>query len=82
MPHNFQGVHHKILNVWEISVCLIIRCWFHAKFASGRLMTIWALKQNGRTVWRNMQYLAIWYHMDNLLHFDKPCFLKLKETRS
>ena len=32
--------------------------WHHAKFATGRRIIIWGLKENGRNVWLKVQYLT------------------------
>ena len=51
----FRGVcHHYIMNLWIMCVYSIIRCChhskYHSKFATGRRITIWVLKQNDRKV--------------------------------
>ena len=47
IPHSFQDTHRYIVNLWRFCPHSIIRFWHHAKLATGRQMTIWALKQNG-----------------------------------
>ena len=82
MTHNFQNIHHCIAHVWEFCMHSMIRYWHHAQCGIGRQISIWALKQNGRTVWLKVSYFVIWYHMENLLHLYKPCLLKLGEAWS
>ena len=65
-----------------IFACSIIRYWHDTKCSTCRRKTIWALRQNGGTVWLKVQHLAIWYHIENLLHLYKPCLQKWTETWS
>ena len=45
-----------------------------------RRITIWAPKQNGKTVLLKVQYFFIWYPVENLLHLYKSCLLKWNGT--
>ena len=66
------------LLIYGFFVCSVIL--YSRKIWNGRLKTIWALKQNGRTVWFKVRYLVIWYPIENLLRLHKSYFLKLRET--
>ena len=48
------------------------------KYATGRRITIWALKQNGIKMSLKVQYHVIWYPKENLLHLYKSCLHKIK----
>ena len=56
ISHSFQCILHYMVNLWDFCACSIIRYWHHVKFATGRRIKIWALKQNGRKVWLKLQY--------------------------
>ena len=58
-PDIFQGIYRYIVNLWITCVNSIVHYWHHAKFSTCRLLTIWALKQNGRQAWLKVQYLVI-----------------------
>ena len=79
MASNVENV-----SIWwrHHGVYWIIRYWHDAKYSTGHRITIWALKQNGRTMRLKVQYLAIWYHIENLLHLYKSCLQKFRETLS
>ena len=70
ISHDFQGIDHYIVNLWEYHVCSIVRNWYHTKFTSDRRITSWALIQNGETVWVKMQYLGIWYPVIKMASFE------------
>ena len=67
ISHKLHGIHHCVVNLWKLCVCSIIRYLYHVKIVTGRQITIWALKQNGRKVWLSVEYLAIWNHIEILL---------------
>ena len=46
------------VNLWKLYAQSIICHQHQPKFAIGRRITIWALKQNGKKVWPMVQYLA------------------------
>ena len=82
IAHSLKDIHHYIVNLWQFCVRSKIRFWHDAKFSNGRDITIWALNQNDGTVWLKVQYLTIWYHIENLLHLYKSCLQKWRETWS
>ena len=51
ISHNFQGIHHYIVNRWKFFVYSKIVLQKHAKLATGCRIAIWALKQHGKKVW-------------------------------
>ena len=63
---------------WKYFACSIIHYWNDAKCSTGGRIAIWALQQNDRMVWCKVQYLVIWYHIENRFHFYKSCLLILK----
>ena len=65
ISHSFQCILHYMVNLWDFCACSMIRYWHHVKFASGRRIKIWALKQNGRKVWLKLQYPVknYWTHI-------------------
>ena len=52
-------------------VCSLIRYWDPTKFAIGRRLTIWTLKQNAREMWPKVLYLII-----------QTCLSEFRETLS
>ena len=61
----------SIIRLWIFGNFVCVQwcfIWHHTKFATGCRITIWALKQNSKMVWLKVQYLVIWYHIENLLH--------------
>ena len=77
-PLNFQGINHYIVNQSIFCVYSIIHYWHQAKFATGRPITIWGLRWNGRQKWLNVLYLFIWYPNEKLLYLCKPCSPKFR----
>ena len=61
-----------------------ILCLFRSSLLAsiGRRTQNWALKQSGRNEWLKVQYIVIWYPIENLLHLYESCSRKLRETLS
>ena len=54
-------------------ICQIICYWYHAKFATGRRIAIWGLKQNCWKVCLKERYLVSWYP-------NKICFFRINHV--
>ena len=79
ISHSFQGFHRDIVNLLEFGVsCNTLLS--SPKFAIGRPISIWELKQSGRKEWCKVQYLAIWYPIENLLYMYKLCLMTVRDT--
>ena len=60
IPHNFQGIHHYIVNLWAVCVHSIVRYWHHANFWTDRWIRIWVQQQNGRKgVWLKVHLVIL-----------------------
>ena len=64
ISHSVLDDYHYIVNLCEFWVWSIIRCCHHPKFATGRRITIGALKQNGKTRYDNQNMIIHRYRMD------------------
>ena len=40
ISHNVHGIHHHLVNLLKFYVCSVILFWHHARFATGRWITI------------------------------------------
>ena len=63
--------------LWKYCVHSIVCYCYHAKFATGVCMTIWALKPNSRKRGSRCSTFSFWYPNENLLQLYKSCLLKV-----
>ena len=87
--HLVSGLHYITIlygswwNIIQQPLHSLGRCkaygyWHDTKFATGRQIIIWSLKQKYGMAWLKVQYIVIKYPTVNLLH--SSCLLKLRES--
>ena len=80
ISHNFQDIHHYILNMWEFCVCSIIQV--SRRIATGRRITIWAIKQKLAERYDSRSSFFSFVSYRKYASLYKSCLLKSKETWS